>query len=225
MSRLDGSNRRQLTFPPTHGFLPRWSPDGKQIVYTDLDRNKIFIVPRDSGVPTPLLPDDPGNQIDPTWMPDGNSIIFERSHLDSDLAIYQVDLKTRQVRMVPGSKDLTGPRVSPDGRWINALSRDWTTLMIYDVQAEKWQQIAKTDTGVFGYPNWSHDSKWLYARRTPHRAVRVNIADHHIEPIVDLKDFFEPGPSWMALTPDDSLLLHRDRSVQEIYLLTLQSSR
>src|SRR5580700_2094495 len=39
--------------------------------------------------------------------------------------------------------------------------------------------------------------------------------------IVDLKDFPEPGLSWMALTPDDSLLLHRGRRTQEIYLLTL----
>jgi len=225
VSKLDGSNRRQLTFPPAHGFLPRWSPDGKQIVYTDLDRNKVFIVPRDSGVPTPLLPDDPGNQIDPTWMPDRNSIVFARTHLDPDLAIYQVDLKTRQVRMVPGSKDLTGPRVSPDGRWINALSRDWTTVMIYDVQTEKWQQIAKADKGVFAYTNWSHDGEWIYARKFPHRAVRINLADHHIEPVVDLKDFPEPGPSWMALAPDDSIFLHRDRSVQEIYALTLQSSK
>ena len=126
---------------------------------------------------------------------------------------------------MPGSKDLTGPRVSPDGRWINALSRDWTKVMIYDVQTKKWQQIAQADTVVFAYTNWSHDGKWLYARRTPHQVVRINIADHHIEPVVDLKDFPEPGPSWMALTPDDALLLHRDRSVQEIYALSLQTRR
>ena len=71
----------------------------------------------------------------------------------------------------------------------------------------------------------SHSGNWLYARRTPHRAVRINIADHHIEPVVELGDFPEPGPSWMALTPNDSLLLHRDRSVQEIYALTLQPSK
>jgi hypothetical protein len=64
--------------------------------------------------------------------------------------------------------------------------------MLYDVQAEKWQEIAKADEGVFESPNWSHDGKWLYASRTSRRAVRINVADHHIEPVVDLKDF--PGP-------------------------------
>jgi Tol biopolymer transport system component len=192
VSQLDGSNRRQLTFPPTYAFLPRWAPDGSRIVYTDLraeGRSRVFIVPRDSGVPTPLIPDDSNNEIDPTWMPDGHSIVFARTHLDRDLAIYQIDLQTRKVRMVPGSQELTGRRLSPDGRWICALSRDWTTVMLYDVRAERWQQLAKAETGGFGYTNWSHDGKWMYACRIPHSAVRISISDHHIEPIVDLNDF------------------------------------
>jgi DNA-binding winged helix-turn-helix (wHTH) protein/Tol biopolymer transport system component len=32
-SRLDGSERLQLTFPPMRAFLPRWSPDAKQIAF------------------------------------------------------------------------------------------------------------------------------------------------------------------------------------------------
>src|SRR5215469_3238492 len=35
-SRVDGSQRLQLSFPPLYGMLPRWSPDGKQIVFFDL---------------------------------------------------------------------------------------------------------------------------------------------------------------------------------------------
>lgn len=34
-SRADGSDRLQLTYPPTFAGLPRWSPDGKQIAYVD----------------------------------------------------------------------------------------------------------------------------------------------------------------------------------------------
>ena len=32
-SKVDGSERLQLTFPPLRVLLPRWSPDGKQIAF------------------------------------------------------------------------------------------------------------------------------------------------------------------------------------------------
>src|SRR5207248_4945158 len=32
-SRLDGSDRLQLTYAPVWAALPRWSPDGKEIAY------------------------------------------------------------------------------------------------------------------------------------------------------------------------------------------------
>ena len=36
-SKADGSERLQLTFPPMQVFLPRWSPDQKQIVFSAID--------------------------------------------------------------------------------------------------------------------------------------------------------------------------------------------
>src|SRR5207248_686626 len=39
-SRVDGSERLQLTFPPVNPFLPHWSPDGSQIVYSDTQTGK-----------------------------------------------------------------------------------------------------------------------------------------------------------------------------------------
>ena len=35
-SRIDGSEGLQLTYAPVVAFLPRWSPDGTQIAYVDL---------------------------------------------------------------------------------------------------------------------------------------------------------------------------------------------
>ncbi|MGH9852467.1 MAG: TolB family protein, partial [Blastocatellia bacterium] len=32
-SKMDGGQRRQLSFPPMRAVLPRWSPDGKQILF------------------------------------------------------------------------------------------------------------------------------------------------------------------------------------------------
>lgn len=99
--------------------------------------------------------------------------------------------------------------------------------MLYDSRAEKWQQVAKVDAGAIAYQNWSHDGQWLFYRTTsPGRLVlRTRIADPHTEPVVDLTNIPESGPLWIGLDQDDSVLLHRDRSLHEIYALTLQSSR
>lgn len=34
-SKLDGTDRLQLTYPPMYPLLPRWSPDGKQILFSN----------------------------------------------------------------------------------------------------------------------------------------------------------------------------------------------
>lgn len=55
--------------------------------------------------------------------------------------------------------------------------------------------------------------------------VRVRLKDHVLEHVVSLKDFPQLGDifaAWIGLSPDDSPLLMRDRSVQEIYALELR---
>jgi Tol biopolymer transport system component len=222
-SRIDGSERMQLSFAPTEAFKPQWSPDGRRIAFTDLrpaSRARVFVVSRDGGIPAPILPDDPNNEIDPSWSPDGKSIVFARSHLDPELAIFEADLSTREVRILPGSKNLTGPVLSPDGRYLVALSRDWMSLMLYDTQAQKWQQLIKADSLGIGYPNWSSNGSWVYYRigRT---VSRTRITDRRTEQVVDLSSIPEANPLWIGLAQDDSILLHRDTSVRDIYTLTL----
>src|SRR5262249_42249398 len=52
-SKLDGSDRLQLTFAPINAHEPRWSPDGKQILFTDFPY-KILVVSANSGAPRQL---------------------------------------------------------------------------------------------------------------------------------------------------------------------------
>src|SRR2546422_7050397 len=77
-SKADGSERLQLTFPPMNAHEPRWSPDGREIVFTDLPA-KIFVVSVNGGTPRQLMPEDnPDFAGAATWSPDGNSIVFGR---------------------------------------------------------------------------------------------------------------------------------------------------
>jgi Tol biopolymer transport system component/DNA-binding winged helix-turn-helix (wHTH) protein len=231
-SRPDGSEKIQLTFPPVRAFGPRWSPDGSKISFLDLPISrpwKISLIPSSGGGrPELLIPGDSDkSESDPTWMPDGKSIVFGKSEqLDKlHMAIYSIDLDSRKISRVPESDDLFSPRVSRDGRYICALKRGQVELMLFDTRSNRWSSLGKG--GQRGYNVWSHDGKYIYMRETVGGAaevVRVRIKDRVLEHIVSLKDFpqfTDIFASWLGLTPDDAPLLMRDRSLQEIYALDL----
>jgi len=120
-SKIDGSERLQLTFPPFYAREPRWAPDGKQIVFAWF-QSKIFVVSANGGVPQQLMPEDkPDVAGAATWSPDGNSIVFGR-WAGTEKGVFRLDLKTRQFSKLPGSDGLYSARISPDGHYVAALS-------------------------------------------------------------------------------------------------------
>jgi eukaryotic-like serine/threonine-protein kinase len=231
-SKTDGSTRTQLTYPPMLVHLPRWSPDGTQIAFmasTPGKPWKISVISAGGGMPREVSARNQ-NQGDPTWMPDGNSIVFAgMPWLEyggvSGPNIHIVDLKTSQVSDVPGSENLFSPRCSHDGRYIAALSADSSKLMLYDMANKTWRELAASR---FGFESWSHDDKYIYAEDYSDKTddmVRVNVADGNMERFLNLKEIprgFDPWEFWVGLAPDDLPLLMRDRSTQEIYSLEVK---
>jgi len=226
-SRVDGSDKMQLTFPPVRVYEPRWSPDGSQIVFMDIRFDspwKIYLLSSSGGSPE-LLTQTNTYEADATWTPDGKSIVFARTDRLSNAGIYRLDLQTRKVSAIAGTDGLLSPRVSPDGRYICALTLGQTKLMLLDTTNNRWSSLAEGDE--VGYNEWSHDGKYVYMRENRDGAgelVRVRIKDGVLEHLLSLKDFPQPSDSlanWIGLTPDDAPLLMRDRSLQEIYALDL----
>ena len=231
-SKIDGSSQTQLTFAPMQVHMPHWSPDGKQIVFMASVPGqpwRLYLLPADGGTPRELKGGD-HNQGDPTWTPDGSSIIFAgMPWFDYAAAtgpnIRILNLKTGDISAVPGSEGLFSPRCSPDGRYIAALSQDSTKMLLYDVAKKTWLPLA---TSRFGYENWSHDGNYLYAEDYSDSIddiVRVHVPDGKLERLFSLKNVprgFDPWDFWVGLTPDDSPLLMRDRSTQEIYSLDVR---
>jgi hypothetical protein len=232
-SKLDGSERLQLTFSPINAHEPRWSPDGRKILFTD-DPSRIFVVPADGGTPRQLMPEDRPTVIGAgAWLPDGNSILFVRemgcpladfSCHWKNIAIYLLDLKTQQVSKLPGSEKMFASRLSPNGRYVSAVLGDHGKLMLYDFQTKRWAQLAN-EVGSNSVV-WSHDSKFVYLdlKGQPAKLVRIGVPNGKVEPALDLSGMKFGGfyPGWISLLPDDSPLLMLDRSKQEIYRLELQ---
>jgi Tol biopolymer transport system component len=226
-SRVDGSDKIQLTFPPVRAYQPRWSPDGSQIVFTDIrfdSPSKVYLLSSSGGSPE-MLTQTNTYEGDATWTPDGKSVVFGRTDKISHAGIYRLDLQARRVSAIPGADGLFSPRVSPDGRYISALTFGQTKLMLLKASTNRWSSLAEGQE--VGYNEWSHDGKYVYMRESRDGAgelVRVRIKDGVLEHLLSLKDFPQPSDgfaSWIGLTPDDAPLLMRDRSLQEIYALDL----
>jgi eukaryotic-like serine/threonine-protein kinase len=226
-SKTDGSERIQLSYPPLTAVMPRWSPDGQQIVFFAFvpgKKTKLYTVSADGATPREVLPEDPQDESDPTWSPDGTKIAFGSGATNPDSVIQILDLQTNQTSPLPGSKGLFSPRWSPDGRYIAALSFDSRGLMLFDVAGQKWEEIAKI---TLGFPNWSKNGDYVYFLHEENdpAVMRVRLSDHRVERVADLKNFRQTGffSIWLGLAPDDSPLLLRDTGTQEIYALDWQA--
>jgi serine/threonine protein kinase/Tol biopolymer transport system component len=226
-SKLDGSQKLQLSYPPLNVSLPRWSPDGKQIVFFDFSPSqkvKLYTVSTDGGTPREIIPEDGQGKWDPYWSPDGTRLLLGGAPSDSNSTIRILDLKTRQISTVRGSTGLFSPRWSPDGRYIVAMPFDSHCLMLFDFASQEWEEITKLSAG---YPNWSKTGDYVYFMDGEDRptVMRVRIRDRKLERVADLKGLRRTGYYgwWLGLAPDDSPLVLRDAGTQEIYALDWQA--
>jgi len=229
-SRIDGSERLQLASAPLVTHQAQWSPDGNSVAFMGTEPGKswqVYIVASDGGAPRAVSPRD-RNHGDPSWSPDGTSLAFGTlPYFEPDNAggIFLLDLETNQVSKVPGSETMFAPHWSPDGRYIAAQTSDSMRQMLFDRNTKQWRVL--TSGFAIGYPSWSRDGKYIYYDIEIGEQAgfcRVRVSDGKIERIVsfgDVRRVVGTLGSWGGLAPDDSPLLLRDTSTQEIYALDL----
>ncbi|MGA8313738.1 MAG: protein kinase [Terriglobales bacterium] len=228
-SRSDGTQKLQLTSAPLLAFLPRWSPDGKQIAFSGGDIEhpwRLYVIPADGGTPT-TVPVARFSAIRPSWMPDGNSIlIHDSSGSGGDSGLKVVELKTARVSTIPDSGEMFAPVASPDGRYVSATSVDGQKLMLFEFATQKWSELAKMNVG---FTDWSSDGKYVYfdtGLGDNPGVYRVRVSDRKIERVADLKGLRRTVNAWIpwsGVAPDGSPLLVRDISSQEVYALDFEA--
>jgi len=202
---------------------PRWSPDGTRIAFTDLQARKVwkvYTISTRGGIPEEVLPGDTKAEIDPSWWPDGRSVVFGRSYLSGAGEILRVDLATHQVSSVPGSERIFIPRLSPDGTKIAAFFEQGSKLMLYDFQNRQWRDVAH---GMFQFNTWSQNGKSIYLVDVSRDEIMRFELDHaNLVKIASLKGIEQGNRGWIGLARDDSPLLVRDKSVSDVYRLDMQ---
>lgn len=225
----DGSNPMQLTTPPLYPSMPRWSPNGTQILFFAAKKSgeaRMYVVSSQGGDFRELLPEGKQMQNNPDWSPDGNRVVFSSEDMtkgDSRLDLQILDIATHKVTTLPESDSMIGPRWSPAGRFIVAHSANGSELKLFDFQQQRWTDLAK-DGGT--YLNWSRDGQFIYFLRSSGAmgVYRIRRSGGQAERVVDLNGFHLIGlwGEWMGLDPEDAPILLRDTGNEDIYALTLE---
>src|SRR5207244_3253284 len=105
------------------------------------------------------------------------------------------------------------------GRYLTTLAGTSSKVMLFEFATKIWSELAR---GNIGTATWSHDSKYIYFDQYMMEPAffRVRLADHKVERLLDLRDFSRGTDfwgAWSGLAADDSPLMMRDKSTQEIY--------
>jgi Tol biopolymer transport system component/DNA-binding winged helix-turn-helix (wHTH) protein len=227
-ARSDGTQQLQLTFPPTRVTNPRWSPDGKQILFVSRPAGKLpklYTISVDGGNAEPLVSEIHA-QSSANWSPQGDFIYYGRDPYgeNQDMSLYRVDVRSGRSETIPGSEKLFAPLCSPDGRYLAAQSTSGDNhLVLIELQSNKHSVISATKVD---YPAWSADSQFLYVNSfvldTP-SISRIHVPDGKVEKVIDL-----PFPTtgvfgnWSGLAPDGSPLLFRSHVQTDVYALALR---
>ena len=224
-SRVDGSDRLQLTRSPLYAGGARWSPDGKRLVFlgtVHYPKTSTYSISADGGLPELVPMPDDRTWVARSWSPDGGTLALGHRG-DSATPIQLLELESRRFSKVPGSEGLFDPTWSPDGRHLAALSMDCLRLHLYDFASSRWRELLSGEQ-LLGGPAWSQDGRSLFVSEGSAR-IRLWIADGRREVVASFEGFRRPGGTgdWVGKAPDDSVITLRDLSVQEIFALDWDS--
>jgi Tol biopolymer transport system component/DNA-binding winged helix-turn-helix (wHTH) protein len=225
-SRPDGTDRIQLAAAGLHPQFPRWSPDGKWLVFgTGIQGQPAqpYVVSSDGAELRPLLTSATDLR-DADWAPGSDKLVVSRALGPSQSdgrELLIVDFPSRVAQPVPDSENLAMSRWSPDGRYIAATTEDQSQLKLFDVSSNQWRVIARGEG--LGIAVWSPDGRSLYFQdilAPGEPLMRYDIANQRSETVVDFSSILKSGISRCALysiTPDGSPVIGFSRGAYDLF--------
>lgn len=160
-SDLDGQNLKRLTNSPKKESQPKWSPDGKKIVFVS-DLEDLYSMNADGSNQIRLNIAPYKSASFPEWSPDGKKIVFS----SDDFKIVIFDLQTGTLFEL--SSLGVFPSWSPDGEKLVFIGGSGTPPTTYfsTINADGTNQtgvLSLRDNGLelAGAPSWAPDGKTI----------------------------------------------------------------
>ena len=161
----DGHNIRYLSDGGSIVLTPRFSPDGREITYTEINGGRVRVILRHlmTGQQEVLETAEGTSTFSPRFSPDGRGIVYSLA-LNGNTDIYYMDLQTRaRERLTMDASAETSPSISPDGRKI-AFESDRTSgqqIYVLDRPSGQIRRISIQDRARYATPVWSPDGQWI----------------------------------------------------------------
>jgi dipeptidyl aminopeptidase/acylaminoacyl peptidase len=153
----DGASlERQFTFGEVRDASPRWSPDGKQLIFfrTKDRQTQVWIMPVDGGEARPLTHLEEGQLQHLSWSPDGARILFAFSRTPEAWTQKANEEREKSGRSQP-ARVITRLQFRLDG--VGFLG-DWTHVWVADATTGAAKQVTHGDYDHTS-PCWSPDGQ------------------------------------------------------------------
>jgi imidazolonepropionase-like amidohydrolase/Tol biopolymer transport system component len=163
---------------------PVISPDGTQIAFAAV--GDIYVMPSKGGAPVNLTKDE-ALDTDPSWSPDGRSLVYSSDKGSPHLQLWVRDMRSGQSRRVTNiTTQPQGASFSPDGRKIVFFNVDgeWRVaeMSILDLASGQVTRIHDSLPQP-GTPTWSPDGKRIALAGIAPMTVRFREGTNQIQTI------------------------------------------
>ncbi|WP_430968778.1 TolB family protein [Spongiimicrobium sp. 2-473A-2-J] len=162
---LDGSDFQILEGHPERDFAPRWSPDGKHIMFTTVrDGHHEIYRFNPQGKEVKRLTEGDYNSEDGDYSPDGRSIVFSSNRTGNN-ELYIMNSEGKHTRRLTNTEAIEStPRWSPDGSKIlfrRAVDEESEPdLYTINPDGTDLKQLTDTPKGEF-HQSWSSDGQQI----------------------------------------------------------------